>query len=317
MLGAGGMLGAAWMMGALAALEAETGWDPRTADVILGTSAGSVVAALLGCGAGPADLCDHARGRDITSGPLVGQVFDYDHATTARPPLPRIGIGSRRLVARGVRHPRGFPPVSLISAFLPLGRGSLALIGDLVDLVSAAGWSPHPGVRAVAMDYDTGERVVFGAPGAPAASLTEAVVASCSIPGWFPPAVIGGRRYVDGGMRSATSADLLAAALSTDGPLDEVWVLAPMTARQFDQPASVVGRLERRVRRSANRRLLTELRLVRGGGTRVRGVIAPGAEDLRAMGANLMDPSRRREVLETALRTVSADLGARLRFTAA
>jgi NTE family protein len=316
-LGGGGLLGAAWTMGALAALERETGWDPRTADVILGTSAGSVVAALLGFGASTADMCDHVLGRPVTSGPLAGHAFDYDHAISAKPPVPRFGIGSRRLAVRGFRHPREFPPLSIISAFLPLGRGSLDVIAQLVSAVSPAGWSPHPGVRVVAMDYDTGERAVFGAAGAPQASLTDAVVASCSVPGWFPPKVIDGHRYVDGGMRSDNSVDLLAATVSPDGPFDEVWVFAPGSARQLDRPTTLSGRLERRLRRYASRTLLGELRVVRGSGTRVRGVIAPGAEDLRVMGANLMDPSRRREVLEMALRTVAADIRARPQFSAA
>jgi predicted acylesterase/phospholipase RssA len=61
-LGAGGVVGHAFHAGALAALEDETGWDPRSADVIVGTSAGSVVAALLRAGFRTHDLYDEARG---------------------------------------------------------------------------------------------------------------------------------------------------------------------------------------------------------------------------------------------------------------
>ncbi len=78
----------------------------------------------------------------------------------------------------------------------------------------------------MALDYETGRRVVFGAPGAPAAGLSDAVLASCAIPGWFEPVTIGGHRYVDGGMWSATNVDLLAEA-----GLDEIFVLAPMRRR--------------------------------------------------------------------------------------
>ena len=65
----------------------------------------------------------------------------------------------------------------------------------------------------------------FGRPGAPRATLADAVVASCSIPGWYEPAVIGGRRYVDGGVRSPTSLRSLART-----GVDEVFVLAPMAS---------------------------------------------------------------------------------------
>jgi len=59
------------------------------------------------------------------------------------------------------------------------------------------------------MDYETGKRVVFGRAGAPFASLSEAVMASCAIPGWFTPVKIGNRTYVDGGAVSATSIDVV------------------------------------------------------------------------------------------------------------
>ena len=77
----------------------------------------------------------------------------------------------------------------------------------------------------MAVDFDTGHRVMFGRAGAPRVPLADAVVASCSIPGWYEPAVIDGRRYVDGGVRSSTSLRSLAQA-----GLDEVYVLAPMAS---------------------------------------------------------------------------------------
>ena len=79
------------------------------------------------------------------------------------------------------------------------------------------GWAPREGVWVVAMDYDSGRRVAFGREGAPPARLDEAVTASCAIPGWYAPVLIDGRRYVDGGTLSATSADLLAARAAGRG----------------------------------------------------------------------------------------------------
>ena len=147
----------------------------------------------------------------------------------------------------------------------------------------------------VAMDYDTGQRVLFGHPGAPPASLADAVVASCSIPGWYEPARIGGRRYVDGGVRSATSLSVLA---GTD--VQEVYVLAPMASTEPDHPLQPHLRLERRVRQVFTGALLRQARALGARGKRVT-VVTPGPRDLAVMGANLMDPRRRQAVLEASL----------------
>ena len=75
-------------------------------------------------------------------------------------------------MAQGAARLRHLPPTAVLSALLPEGRGSLETVGKLVADVqaevggAAGGWSPHPGVRAVAMDYESGRRVAFGEPGA-------------------------------------------------------------------------------------------------------------------------------------------------------
>jgi NTE family protein len=310
-LGGGGTLGAAWMIGAMTTLHEELGFDPRTADLIVGTSAGAILAALLGAGVGPQDLWQHQESGSVLDGPLAGRVFDYDNAAGGGAPIrPLRGIGSPKLIALSVRHPRRYPKTVVFSAFLPPGRGSLGDIGRMVDDVIPSGsWSTHPGVRIVAMDYDTGERVVFGEPNSPSTGLAEAVVASCSIPAWFTPAVIDGHRYIDGGIFSNSNLDLLIAdALPGGVPLDEVYVLAPSAARGYDRPRGALGRLERAYRHSATRQLLLEARQVRQSGSRVV-ILCPGPEDLEVMGVNLMDPTRRAEVLVTARRTTSEFLG--------
>jgi NTE family protein len=312
-LGGGGTLGAAWMIGALRAIEQHTGLDPRTAQLIVGTSAGSILASLLGAGASGEDLWRHQRGEQIEHGPLAGRSFDYDQAAGgAAPPPPIPGwLGSPRLIARSVRHPRRYPGTAVLSAFLPPGRGSLGDIGQMVeDVIPSGTWSPHPGIRIVAMDYDSGERVVFGRAGAPPIGLAEAVVASCSIPGWFPPARLGDRRFVDGGTVSTTNLDVLGAEEMPGGrALDEIYVLAPSAARGYDKPSGVLGKLERSFRHLVTRQMLHEVIQVRKEGTKVH-VLCPGPEDLEVIGANLMDPSRRGEVLDTSLRTVAASLAA-------
>lgn len=297
------MLGAAWMVGALWAIEQVHQVDLRTVDYLVGTSAGSIIAALLASEVTPDQLRRHQLGEIVEDGPLAGYWWDYDNATGgSRPGVPRFGPGSTGIM-RNIGRFRQMPPTAVLSAFLPEGRGSLARVGHLVESVNPPGeWTQHPGTFIVTMDYETGERVAFGSPGAPPADLAEAVMASCSIPAWFAPMVINGRRYVDGGACSATSVDLLA-----DLGLDEVFVVAPMVSFALDRPSTLVTRLERRWRVQVTKRCLTEAAKVHRSGTEVT-ILGPGPEDLEAMGANLMDVRRRPFVLETALRTSVAAL---------
>lgn len=322
-LGGGGVLGAAWMVGALAALERVHRLDPRDADVIVGTSAGSVMAALLGAGVSVTELRSHQLGDPVVSGPLAAMEWDYDTATGgANPPLPRPGLGSANLLTTNARRLRRLPPTAVLAALLPEGRGSLETVGRLVSTVNPAsvnpdgvipdgvhpdgvhpgGWSRHPGLRIVAMDFDAGRRVAFGDSQAPQATLPDAVMASCAIPGWYSPVVIDGVRYVDGGACSGTNVDLLAGL-----GLDEVYVLAPMVSFWLDMPDHWRARMERRWRQRVARRCIREVAKVHAGGTEVT-VLGPGPRDLEAIGSNLMDVQRRRHVLETSLQTSIAAL---------
>ncbi|MFF1872632.1 patatin-like phospholipase family protein [Streptomyces sp. CB03911] len=324
-LGGGGMLGAAWTIGALCAVQEATGRGPGQAEVILGTSAGAILGALLAGGVSAEELRDHQRGLPITTGPLAGVDFDYDTAAGGAVPLrPRPGIGSPGLLRDAVRHPREYPWLTMVSAVVPPGRGSVAPVGDLVrSLPGLDGPAQASPLRVVAVDYRTGRRVVFGDQGAPPAEYAEAVMASCAIPGWFAPVEVAGGPYVDGGCWSATNADLMLGR-----GLDEVYVLAPMALRlhprgraepgrgtlaalrewrERDRPRGVLAQLVSRYRRSVTRQMLREARLLRATGVRVQ-LLAPTLEDLAVMGPNMMDPARRGEVLETALRTSRAAL---------
>lgn len=303
-LGAGGVLGFAWMIGALAALETEEGFDARDVEICVGTSAGSVLAALLGCGVSVEEMLRHQQGIPTPGDIDIGWDYDRDSGG-ALPPRPRLGLGSPDLLRRIARHPRQVPPLVVLSAVLPRGRGTQEPLRRMIDRVSrtlpagAAGppWPTQPQVWVIAMDYSGGRRVAFGRDGAPPATLAAAVTASCAIPGWYAPSVIDGRRYVDGGTTSPTSLDLLAGR-----GLDEVHVLAPMASFAYDRPCSPVARAERRLRRTVSRRVLAEATKVRAAGTEVI-LLGPGPEDLEAIGANLMDPRRRTAVLATSLRT--------------
>ncbi|GAA1150885.1 NTE family protein [Kitasatospora gansuensis] len=306
-LGGGGMLGAAWTIGALCAVEEATGWQPGSAEIVLGTSAGSILGALLATGVQAADLRDHQRGLEIVTGPLAGIDFDYDTVLGgALPPRPRPGIGSPGLLRDVVRHPGEYPFLTMVSAVVPTGRGSMAPVGELVR--GLAGDTMGAALRVAAVDHRTGRRVVFGDPGAPVAAVDRAVMASCAIPGWFAPVEVNGSRYVDGGCWSATNADLMAGR-----GLDEVYVLAPMALRpswpdgRGERPRGVLVHLVSRYRRAVTRQLMREARQLRAEGVRVQ-LLAPTPADLAAMGPNMMDPARRGEVLETALHSVARAL---------
>jgi NTE family protein len=298
-LGGGGMLGAAWMVGAMVALEEVHGFNPCKADVIVGTSAGSVLAALLAAGVSPTHLHDHQFGHPITSGPLAGYSWDYERATgDGRPKIPRLVPSTAKAFASSARKIRQLPPTAVLAGFMPEGKGSLERIGHLIEAITPMDeWSPHPNLWVVAMDLAQSRRVAFGRAGSPVAPLASAVMASCAIPSWFQPVEIDGHKYVDGGACSATSVDLVA-----DMGLDEVYVLAPMASFALDKPSNMIARLERRWRVQVTRRALHEAEKVRANGATVT-MLGPGPEDLEVMGGNFMDPSRRLPVLETSLRT--------------
>lgn len=301
--GGGGVLGGTWAVGALSAWSRATGLDPKDVDVIVGTSAGSVLGALVACGVSTDELITHYRDEYVTSGPLAGYEWDPDRATGGhRPGLPKLrGPGSPALIRSSLRNIRQLPATAVLSAFLPEGGRSLERVGHLIDAVTPFGeWSAHPNLWVVAMDYTDGHRVVFGRPGAPVAPLSSAVMASCSIPGWFSPVEIDGRSYVDGGAVSATSVDVIAHA-----GLDEVYVIAPMVSFEMDTPDGLQARLERRWRGQVTKVCRDEMAVVRAAGTKVY-ALGPGPQDLQAIGANLMDSSRRRLVLDTSLRTSAA-----------
>jgi NTE family protein len=301
-LGAGGVLGAAWMTGALACLQERL--PVADADLIVGTSAGSVLAAALRCRASMDEMvawqCGDATGMLTESMVLAAQDGPL-------PPWPQLRPGSLPLACAALF--LQVPPWVGASGWLPHGRGRHVALRSLVgalqarhQLDAARAWA---GGRTwiAAMDYDTGRRVLFGHPTAPRASLADAVVASCSIPGWYEPARIGGRRYVDGGVCSATSLSVLG---GTD--VQEVYVLAPMASTEPDHPLQPHLRLERRVRQLLTRLLLREAKALGARGTRVT-VVTPGPRDLAVMGANLMDPKRRQAVLEVSLGTSADSFG--------
>ncbi|MGY1702166.1 patatin-like phospholipase family protein [Geodermatophilus sp. SYSU D00766] len=305
-IGAGGAVGGAWAAGALCALEA-TGTFPVTeADVVVGTSAGSLVAVLVAAGVPTSEMLglfpDDGSPLDGTA-PVPPEVSGRVRATLGDIPRPVPLPGNLRLAARTLGQPGRRPVRTAAAALAPRGRGDLAPVGELVGgFWGDRGWPVRPRTWLVAMDFDSGQRVAFGAPGEPVTTPAEAVMASCSVPGRFPPRPIGGRRYVDGGAVSVTNADLLAG----EG-LDEVLVVAPMAPPASAPRSSTTARLGHWRRPLLSQRLRWEVWRLIEAGTSVR-VLAPTPEDLAAMGTDWMDAGRHRRVFRTAVRTTTAQL---------
>jgi NTE family protein len=307
-LGAGGVLGAAWLVGALEAIAAESGWDPGSAERIVGTSAGSIVGALMACGVPPWLMVAHSAGEGLdglrdaggrpvaTSGHWNGASFRVHRG------VPALGPGSWRLALGSLARPYRHSPATLVAGVLPDGPVSTEPIRETVRSACPHGWAPHPGLWAVAVDYGSGRRVAFGRAGAPTAELADAVAASCAIPGFYRSVRIGDRRYVDGGVRSTSNLDVLARE-----ELDLVICLNPSSSLHAGHPRTLGERMAFALRQVSGRRLGAEAAEVRDAGTEVV-LIQPTVHDLDVMGTNLMSRDRRHAVVETAVRTVTAHL---------
>jgi NTE family protein len=316
------VIGAAWLAGALAALEEETGWDAFSAERIVGTSAGSVLAAMLAGGVPPwragrpardgapspaaegRPFGDGAAGERAAAGleeidgpePSGAVVFRFPRE------LPRPGPASLRLALHALRTRDEHSLGALLAGLLPEGVFSLDALKALVRRRVPSGWPDHPGLWIVACDYSTGERTVFGRRDAPRADLADAVAASCAIPAFYQPVRIDGERYVDGGLWSTSNLDLL-----EDEGLDLVICLNPTSSLESVAADTVTDRVAALIRSLSGRRLGNEAKRLRAAGVAVL-LLQPTADDLKVMPANLMSRRRRREVYETARRTVAARL---------
>ncbi len=300
-LGCGGVAGAAWSLPMLQALQQELQWDARKADVLIGTSAGAVLAALLASGVSVERMLASHHGEAIDC------VWNHDQDSGgAAPPRPAWRFPALGLVAQGLRG--RLSPFTALTGLLPEGRADMRPFMRLIDsVVNAGNWAPHPAAWMMVVDASSGERVALGRGDAPPAALNLAVCASYGVPGWCPPVEIAGRRYLDGGVASPVSADFLLGS-----GVDEAIVLAPMASSQPDSPSRYLARIERGVRRHMTRIVDHEVALLRQAGIRVVR-LEPNAEALKAIGYNMMDPRRRLRVLAAAQREAPAAVRAALR----
>ena len=272
-LGGGGIPGEAFHRGVLRALLDTADWDARTADRIVGTSAGSLVAASLRQPATTDGLLDEA----ITEGARF---------------LPGLGA-----VAAAAFRPWRARPGVLASSFMPAGRRSTDWIVEGVRRRYGGFWAEDP-LWVCAVRCDNGQRVVFGRDEAPATTVASAVAASCAIPGYFRPVVIDDVAYVDGGAHSPTNADVLA-----DEGLDVVLVSSPMSV----VPTGVRPKVDLSARLFFHRYVTRELAAVRRGGAMTL-AFEPGASGLRAISINALNALRVDVVEELAYQSACRQL---------
>ena len=278
-LGGGGILGEAWMSAVLAGIEEASGFDARECDHFVGTSAGSIVAAALAGGVSP----DRRLG-SLPTQPAVEDAQANGSATGAAARLARSGISAVTAPAAGLMLSSLAPGGALARRFvlnrIPQGKRSL---GGLAGQIDSLGGQFDGRLAISAVELESGRRVMFGQNGAPDASVGQAVEASCAIPGYFRPIPIGERTYVDGGAWSPTNMDK-----ATVSKGSRVLCLNPTGA--MTQRAVAIGVMSRSVAR-------VEALVLERRGARVK-TVSPDAASLSAIGPSLMDPSRRRQVID-------------------
>jgi NTE family protein len=292
-LGGGGVLGEAWMMGFLAGIEDGADLDLRKCEYYVGTSAGSIVAAHLVAGRSP------RRPRSL---PKLAET---------PPALPATAEPANRLAEAGAVAARraGSWAIAAAGTFAPLALGLAAPGGALMrgtllrrlprphqtldrlkEHISALGARFDGRLRVTAVDRHSGRRVVFGSPRAPRATVDEAVTASCTVPWLFAPIEIGGREYVDGGVWSPTNLDI-----APVGQGAHVLCLNPTASLSTTTDVIAVFR---RVSQTA---AAVEALALRQRGATVR-TFAPSAACAAEMGLNLMDRRNASGVLSAGYR---------------
>ena len=218
-LGGGGVTGIAWELGLLAGL-AEAGLDLSDADLVVGTSAGSVVGAQIAGERSIEELFltqleppDHEIGAHLGRGTFLRMVLPMLLPGSSRSKRARLGKAALR-----AHEPGGEQRIEVIRSRLGVGE-----------------WSLDRDLRVTAVDAGSGEFTVFDR--GSGVDLVHAVAASCAVPLVWPTVTIQGRNYMDGGMRSTANADLATGA-------ERVVVLAPLP-RSFSKATSVEAQLGR------------------------------------------------------------------------
>jgi NTE family protein len=266
-LGGGGPVGIAWEAGVLAGL-AEGGVAAADADFIVGTSAGSVVGALAAMGREPGSIAAPIIAEADRLREVPGQVAEN------RPGAPNMMVLFQKMqeAASGERDPEEVRREIGVFALEAQTIDEEQFIGGFGRQLAAAsdGAWPGRGYACTAVDCETGAFVVWNAESGVA--LSRAVASSCAVPGVFPPITLKGRKYMDGGMRSATNADL------AKGHERTLIVALRLGA----------GEMAERMMRPLEREIAT----IREAGGEVE-LIVPDEASVAAFGGNLMNPRHR------------------------
>lgn len=283
-LGGGGLLGEAWMMGLLSGLEVATALDTRGFDCYVGTSAGASVAAHLASGhpprrphIAPAQLAMLEPNGNGASNGAAGR------AGGRRAADERLSSVISAVVLAGLATPGAAVARAALlrRLFDPQGK-----LDRLRAHIAEMDLQFDGRLRVVAVDRQSGRRVVFGTPGAPPADVADAVIASCTVPWRYQPVTIGGREYVDGAVWSPTNLDAAPAGAG-------VHVLCLNPTANLQGPGGAIAML-RRVSRAVAR---VETLALQRRGAAVQ-MISPDAASAAAMGVRLTDRRRTRAVLE-------------------
>jgi NTE family protein len=287
-LGGGGVVGGAYHAGALTALEQDLGWDARTADVIVGTSAGALVGALLRTDVRASDLAAWTVGAPLS--PSGHALIDVLERPVFDPISLRMFLRPPRLphphaVFAAVRHPLRFDPMRALMTHLADGQRSLSQYVEFLG----EDWRDDD-LYICAIRRRDGRRVVFGRDVVPSHGVAAAVAASCAVPGYFAPVVVDGTEYIDGGVKSASNADVLG-----NRRLDLVIVVSPMTTA-LPRPRYTIDRV---MRDRCQRDLRRELAMLRARGIPTV-VLEPGAEVLTHVTRDLMNEEHVQEIVAAA-----------------
>jgi len=287
-LGGGGILGEAWMSAVLAGLGDAAGFDARGCDGFIGTSAGSIVSAMLVAGVEPGARLGALPEppqveRTELGGPpgSLAKVLEAGVAAAGTLAAPVAALGLGAIEPGGAR---------LRRAALGRVRPGTRSLERLARELEQAGAAFDGRVTIAAVEAETGRRVMFGEPGAPAVPLATAVEASCAIPGVFRPVALNGRSYVDGGVWSPTNLDRAPVRRGT-----RVLCLNPTGSMRpnLDTPFGGVGLLSRSL-------AAVEALVLQRKGAKVR-IVSPDAASRAAMGPNLMDAGPRGQVIGAGL----------------
>jgi len=294
-LGSGGILGEAWMTGVLAGLEDASGVDLNRCEYFLGTSAGAIVACRLAAGERMRRPRDEPGNESAPiPPPELGDAtdavvpFTRSAGGVARAATWALGLGTPAVAASlSIAARPGALARTAVLRTMPRPQGSLAGVRDAI----AASDARFDGrLRVAAVDRQSGRRVIFGAPGAPYATVGEAVEASCTVPWLFAPVLIGGREYVDGGVWSPTNLDACPAGRSA-----HVLCLNPTAGLRGRNPAITLAR------NTSKSVTALEATILRTRGASVS-VIGPDSPAVMAIGTNLMAPAPRTRVLASGYR---------------